>query len=190
MINLEKVKAIRNGFAYVSHMLDYPSEEILSLEFRNGLVRDYCAMSQRASVLTILDELRGQKLYDLQKHYSDLFDSNKRFTLYMTYYKFEDSRKRGTLLAKLKLLYEMFGLEISERELADYLPMMLEFLAFGHWQGDRRRQDINLLFQVIEDGTYHLLKRGREYRDDPYFRLIDAVRKELKACLEQEADVS
>ena len=32
------------------------------------------------------------------------------------------------MLAKLKVLYEMFGLKMVDNELSDYLPLMLQFL--------------------------------------------------------------
>ncbi|EUJ46011.1 hypothetical protein [Listeria rocourtiae] len=56
----------------------------------------------------------------------------------MTFYKFEDARERGQMLAKLKVLYEMFGLLPDDAELTDYLPLMLEFIDAGDWYMDER----------------------------------------------------
>jgi nitrate reductase delta subunit len=61
-----------------------------------------------------------------QTNYTGLFEMNRRYTLYMSYYKMTDSRERGTVLAKLKMLYEMFGVAETTSELSDYLPLMLD----------------------------------------------------------------
>ena len=50
----------------------------------------------------------------------------RKAPLYMTYNKFDTQKERGQMLAKLKVLYEMFGLEMVD-ELSDYLPLMLQF---------------------------------------------------------------
>ena len=45
----------------------------------------------------------------------------------MTYNQFDTQKERGQMLAKLKVLYEMFGLKMVDNELSDYLPLMLQF---------------------------------------------------------------
>lgn len=42
------------------------------------------------------------------------------------------------MLAKLKVLYEMFGLKMVDNELSDYLPLMLQFLHVASWHNDPR----------------------------------------------------
>ena len=67
------------------------------------------------------------------------------------------------MLAKLKVLYEMFGLEMVDNELSDYLPLMLEFLYVAQWQNDDRAEDnIEFVIMVIEDGTYAMLQQLRD----------------------------
>ena len=46
----------------------------------------------------------------------------------MTFNKFDTQKERGQMLAKLKVLYEMFGLKMVDNELSDFLPLMLQFL--------------------------------------------------------------
>ena len=45
----------------------------------------------------------------------------------MTFNKFDTQKERGQMLAKLKVLYEMFGLKMVDNELSDFLPLMLQF---------------------------------------------------------------
>ncbi|MBU5904568.1 molecular chaperone TorD family protein, partial [Vibrio cholerae O1] len=67
-------------------------------------------------------------LSEIKAIYTDTFDFTKKAPLYMTYNKFDTQKERGQMLAKLKVLYEMFGLEMVDNELSDYLPLMLQFL--------------------------------------------------------------
>ena len=61
------------------------------------------------------------------------------------------------MLAKLKVLYEMFGLKMIDNELSDYLPLMLQFLQVARWENDVRAEDnLKLIIMIIEDGTYEM----------------------------------
>ena len=75
----------------------------------------------------------------------------------MTYNKFDTQKERGQMLAKLKVLYEMFGLKMVDNELSDYLPLMLQFLQIADWENDDRAQEnLQLIIMIIEDGTYEM----------------------------------
>ncbi len=76
-------------------------------------------------------------LSEIKAIYTDTFDFTKKAPLYMTYNKFDTQETRQTL-AKLKVLYEMFGLEMVDNELSDYLPLMLQFLQVAEWRNDPR----------------------------------------------------
>ena len=89
-------------------------------------------------------------LDDIQQVYTQTFDFDRDTNLYMTYFKFEDQKERGQMLAKLKVLYEMFGLKMPDNELSDFLPLMLEFLYAAEWRGDERAQEsLTLLIMVL-----------------------------------------
>lgn len=186
MINFKQLHALSDAFVDLSRFIDYPDEDTFSDEAYVDFVKNYPETAQKQKLLAAVDDMRQEDLLQQQAHYSNLFEMNKRYTLYMSYYKMTDSRERGTILAKLKMLYEMFGVTIDGNELADFLPMLLEFLAFGSFDGDERRQDLKLAFQVIEDGTYELLKNAAGDIEDPYFRMIQVIREELRSCVEME----
>ena len=183
VIDIAKLDAVKTGFVYLSRLLDYPQAELLTPEFTQELAAAYAETPHKAALIAAVADLQQESLQELQTHYVGLFELNNRYTLYMTYYKLTDSRERGQVLARLKMLYEMFGVQVKGTELADYLPMMLEFLAFSDWQTDRRQQDLSLLFGVIEDGTHELLARAETVLADPYFRLVQVVRAEFKDCV-------
>jgi len=62
-------------------------------------------------------------------HYIDHFDFGKMTNLYVTYLKLGEQRERGLELLKLKKFFEANGFEITDKELPDYLPLILEFCA-------------------------------------------------------------
>ena len=97
-----------------------------------------------------------------------------------------DSRERGTVLAKLKMLYEMFGVAEATSELSDYLPLLLDFLACGDYLDDPRRVDLQLALSVIEDGTYNLLANAAADSDNPYIKLIQVTRNIIGSCVKAE----
>ncbi len=98
----------------------------------------------------------------------------------MTYNKFDTQKERGQMLAKLKVLYEMFGLEMVDNELSDYLPLMLQFLQVAEWRNDpRAEENIQLIIMIIEDGTYVMANALGE-DNNPYAYVIQALRKTLK----------
>ncbi|WP_057763812.1 nitrate reductase molybdenum cofactor assembly chaperone [Companilactobacillus tucceti] len=187
MINIEKLNSLKQGFVYLSRLLDYPQQSILTDDFVNEFKADYAETPSKDKLLNIIYKMQRYSLEELKTHYVSLFELNNRYTLYMSYYKMTDSRERGQLLAKLKMLYEMFGVRINGTEMSDYLPLMLEFLAFSDWRNDDRQQDLKLLFSVIEDGTYNLLENSKVQSEDIYFEIIKVVRAEFKSCLEEDS---
>ena len=68
------------------------------------------------------------------------------------------------------------------------MPMLLEFFAYGDFMDDSRQDDLKLALGVIEDGTYSLLQNALADADDPYMKLIKAVRGLIRSCVETEAN--
>src|SRR5665213_764885 len=67
----------------------------------------------------------------LARAYVETFDLQKRCSLYLSFYLYGDTRKRGMALLRLKHMYRAAGLLPEGPELPDYLPVMLEFAAFA-----------------------------------------------------------
>lgn len=187
MIDFERLTDLRNTFAILSRLIDYPQTDTFSQSFRERLVTDKAlSTATRGELLSLFDEIAEYSPVQRQEVYTQLFEMNRRYTLYMSYYKMTDSRERGTVLAKLKMLYEMFGVAEATSELSDYLPLLLEFLAFGEYYNDPRRQDVQLALSVIEDGTYSLLKNTVVDGNNPYIQLIRLTRTLIGSCIKME----
>ena len=187
MIDFRRLIDLKDTFAILSRLIDYPETETFSPEIRQLLLTDNAlSTATRGELLSLFDELAALSPIEVQEMYARLFEMNRRYTLYMSYYKMTDSRERGTILARLKMLYEMFGISEATSELSDYLPLLLEFLAYGDYTNDPLLQDIPLALSVIEDGTYTLLKNAVIDSDSPYIQLIRLTRSLIGSCIKME----
>ena len=88
------------------------------------------------------------------QHYVATFDLRRRCALYLTYYRYGDTRKRGMAMVEFKAAYRAAGLVPAEEELPDYLPMVLDFAA-AHPRGEKllraHRADLELLLRALRD---------------------------------------
>jgi nitrate reductase delta subunit len=111
-----------------SLLLQYPDAELRAL-----------APQIAAAAQELADEPAGRLLaptvrwwcdtpvLDVERHYVEVFDTAKRSGLYLTYYGEGDRRERGAALLRLARMYRAAGFPMQERELPDFLPVMLEF---------------------------------------------------------------
>lgn len=185
VIDVLKLYDYKPAFGFAAQHLTYPDK----LDFHPDFLEESFPVDHPAAahVRTYWDEMHTRSLDDIRELYTETFDFQKNCTLYMTYFKFEDAKERGQMLVRLKVLYEIFGLEMPEGELPDFLPLMCEFLYAAEWRNDPNApENFRLLMAVLEDGTYHLL-RSLEALGNPYAHLIRGLRETFKACLEREA---
>lgn len=185
VINTKNYEKIAPAFSFLSLACDYPTKELLGDEFFTEVIKDFPEIEAKEEFLEIL-RFQAEGLENLKERFTQLFELNKKQTLYCTYYRLEDSKERGSLLAKLKMLYEMFGCQLEKAEYTDYLPTLLEFLSVADWQEDQRLADLQLAFSVVEDGTYELLKNSQALKNEPYIRLMTLIRQVLRYCLTVE----
>lgn len=182
MIDFIKLSEHRQAFGLYARLLAYPDHRMdWSIE-QDG---DF-SPSASEWIQKFREKTEKFDLDELQELYVQTFDFQKGTNLYMTYAKFEDGKERGPMLANLKLIYEMNGLEIMDNELPDYLPLMCEFLHAADWSAhSQMKESMNLLLAVMEDGTYKLLKE-LEKAASPYYNVVKAIRETFKLCLLQE----
>jgi nitrate reductase molybdenum cofactor assembly chaperone NarJ/NarW len=114
-----------------SLLLDYPDEELMD---RRPLLRQAVTRLPVAAAEPFgrfLDHLDRTPLPELTADYVATFDHRKRCCLYLTYYAYGDTRKRGMALLRFKHAYRTAGLELDDGELPDHLAVVLEFAATG-----------------------------------------------------------
>ena len=128
------VEAERVILHAVSRLLEYPDKQWNNtlVQIRNE--REQASVGSQLSEIWqwIDDFLRWADSTNEEErlhHYIHLFDFNKKTTLYMTYVRYGEERERGQALLSLKQIYEEAGFSMTDKELSDFLPLVLEFAA-------------------------------------------------------------
>ena len=139
-------------FKVASVLLQYPTMALF-----DGLRQLESAVgsgprSTRESFGRMLAWLGGTAPDAVARHYVETFDLRRRCALYLTYYRYGDTRKRGMAMLEYKAAYRAAGLVPAESELPDYLPMVLDFAA-AHPRGEKllraHRADLELLLRAL-----------------------------------------
>ncbi|GAB3490050.1 nitrate reductase molybdenum cofactor assembly chaperone [Amycolatopsis cihanbeyliensis] len=84
-----------------------------------------------APLTAFLDHIDATPLIELAADYVATFDHRKRFSPYLTYFAYGDTRKRGMALLRFKHAYQAAGQRLGDSELPDHLAVVLEFAATG-----------------------------------------------------------
>ncbi|WP_299037955.1 nitrate reductase molybdenum cofactor assembly chaperone [uncultured Pseudokineococcus sp.] len=164
-----------------SLLLDYPGEELQS---RLPLLRAAVAplpVDLAGPLGRALDHVETTPLAQQQADYVATFDLRRRCSLYLTYYTYGDTRKRGMALLQFKHLYSRAGLALGDAELPDHLAVVLEFAATG----DARRGE--RLLTSYRTGV-ELIRLALEERGSPYVDVLRAVCATLPALPAQDRE--
>lgn len=116
----------------LSVLLRYPDQAVQQAapELAGVLADDgLLSFEQRVSLQPLLDTLAGSDLLDAQERYVGLFDRGRAVSLHLFEHVHGESRDRGQAMVDLRDRYEAQGLEITAKELPDYLPLFLEYLS-------------------------------------------------------------
>jgi nitrate reductase delta subunit len=151
-----------------SVLLGYPDDELFG---RLPLLRSAVAplpVEFAGPLGRFLDHLETTPLTEQQAVYVETFDLRRRCSLYLTYYAYGDTRKRGMALLQFKHLYGRAGLALDDSELPDHLAVVLEFTAIGDAvRGER-------LLTEHRPGL-ELIRLALEERRSPYADVLHAV---------------
>ncbi|MCD9877188.1 nitrate reductase molybdenum cofactor assembly chaperone [Streptomyces guryensis] len=102
---------------------------------------------------------------ELAAHYVQVFDFKNRHSLYLSWWRDGDTRRRGMSLVRFKDVYRAAGLEFTGEELPDFLPAVLEFAA--------RTGNTDLLTE--HRAGLGLLRARLTAFGTPYASVLDAV---------------
>lgn len=92
--------------------------------------------------------------------YVETFDLRSKTGLYLTAHELGDSPKRGAALLRLKNMLRRSGLDHIEEELADYLPLLFEYLAVSEELEEHERlirrigTALKRIYDNIDDKSY------------------------------------
>lgn len=136
--------------------LGYPDEELLEQLplLRGALV--HVPEPARSRLAGLLDHLSSTDPTTLAAQYVATFDLRRRCCLYLTYYAYGDTRKRGVALLAFKQAYRTAGVELSDDELPDHLCVVLEFAATADLEAGRQllldhRAGLEVLRLALQD---------------------------------------
>lgn len=120
-----------NSLKLFSVLLDYPRDELWQnnqelLEAADGL---QLSNARRAQLKNFVVELLAQPPMAAQEAWLGLFDRGRAMSLLLFEHIHGESRDRGQAMVDLMQTYLDNGFELSAKELPDYLPLMLEYLA-------------------------------------------------------------
>ena len=160
----------RPGFKVPSILLQYPTQALFDgLDELTAAARS-SPRAARGDLLAFLGWLRATPPHEVAQHYVETFDLRRRCALYLTYYRHGDTRRRGMALLAFKTAYRTAGLVLTDDDLPDYLPVVLDFAAVAP-AGER------LLRQHRAD--LELVRRALHQAGTPYAQVVDAVCAQL-----------
>ncbi|ARJ21843.1 nitrate reductase molybdenum cofactor assembly chaperone [Bacillus sp. ISL-8] len=123
-------QSLQTAFSCSSFLLSYPElgwrEALLELQEE---IQEIEQEEIRASLTTFIKTALDKTDNQLIDSYVYTFDFGKKTNMYLTYMKTGEQRERGIELLELKQHYQKSGFNVTDKELPDYLPLLLEFLA-------------------------------------------------------------
>lgn len=167
-------------FRLLSALLDYPSDGFLEalrelagndpLAFVAGVDEtQVLGDDERRSVASFITMLLATDPMELQGSYVQCFDLTAEHSLHLTHHLFGEEKTRGPALIDLGEFYRSYGLQADEKELPDYLPVMLEFVStLGLDEAWVFLSDVAKVLKVLAD---NLEKSASAYA--PLVRIIE-----------------
>ncbi|WP_300610250.1 nitrate reductase molybdenum cofactor assembly chaperone [Trebonia sp.] len=166
------------GYKLASVLLQYPTMALFDGLGQLAEAASGAPRASRAPFGLFLEWLSRTPPETVGRHYVETFDLRRRCALYLTYYRYGDTRKRGMAMLAFKAAYRGAGLQPVQGdgeaggELPDYLPLVLEFAAL-HPRGEKllraHRADLELLLRALREVP------------SPYAHVVGAVCAQLPA---------
>jgi nitrate reductase molybdenum cofactor assembly chaperone NarJ/NarW len=172
-----------------ANLLDYPTPALAQqaqslsrtlLEEPDG-VQGASQAEAVALVTSFQDNVEKMSPKQVEELYTSTFDMQPLCYPYVGYHLFGESYKRGAFMAQLNEGYRSFGYQV-EKELPDYVPAILRFLAVG----DRARQSDfcrGLLSEGLAPAVSKMASAFNQQSQNPYAAVIAALHLFLAAFL-------
>ncbi|MCY8425541.1 nitrate reductase molybdenum cofactor assembly chaperone [Bacillus vallismortis] len=156
-------------FSALSALLSYPDEEWRAeLPDWKALIYEISNRHIREKLLRFFEASANFTQEALIEHYVYTFDFGKKTNMYVTYFNSGEQRERGIELLHLKNTYQQSGFMPTDKELPDYLPLMLEFAAVAEMEA------VNSVFETYLSNVRELASR-LEKNDSIYAELLHVL---------------
>ena len=113
-------------------------------------------------------DARGPISIFLQERYVELFDRSRALSLHLFEHVHGESRDRGQAMVDLLQVYEQAGLQMTVRQLPDYLPVFLDFVTTR--EPKSAREHLKEVAPLLAD-----IGEGLARRVSPWKPLIDVL---------------
>jgi nitrate reductase delta subunit len=154
----------------IAVLLDYPQDELWAHgdELRQAVDDPALSPARRAALRGFIDELLATEPMDAQERWLGLFDRGRSMSLLLFEHIHGESRDRGQAMVDLLSTYKKAGFELGAKQLPDYLPVVLEFLATQ--PVDEVRDWLGHTAHILE-----LLAARAQERQSPYAVLVESL---------------
>ncbi len=166
----------------LSALLCYPQADMQAAlgEMAEALNREKLVPErERRALRAFMSRLERTDLMELQERYVATFDRGRALSLHLFEHVHGQSRDRGQAMVNLLEVYRRHGFELDARELPDYIPLFLEYLA---------QRPMGEALDMLADAMHvmallsaRLAERGSDYR-----AIFDA----LAAVVGEPADIA
>lgn len=162
----------------LSLLIDYPDNELFlgdTLADCAEIVAKSTLISPavRQQIIDLIEDLIDTGSLEAQARYDGLFERGRSLSLWLFEHVHGESRDRGQAMVDLMGQYEEAGFEISVKELPDYLPLYLEFLAY---QATVIEDDIQIRMDIADVSHIIALLAARlEHRGSMYKGCFNAL---------------
>ena len=160
----------RLAFKLLSILFDYPSAEFRQVAESWGEIEALLSGWCRGFAQLVRSFL--ENVGDPEDAYVSVFEAPPKCPPYAHGYIFrEGDGEVGKFLLEIKVWYKSAGLDIANRELPDYLPAMLEYVA--------HTGDFNFLARYVAPWIGKF-RACLEREGSPYARLAEALEKAIE----------
>ncbi len=158
-------------YRIVSALLGYPGASLReALPEIGGAVAAGAGLSveERKVLARFIGALADRNPTEAEADYVHTFDMVPEHSLHLTHHLIGADKNRGPALIDLTEFYREYGFQIAQRELPDYLPLMLEFVSELGAEEDR-------LFLTRWGKVLRQLRTNLADAGSPYADLIGLV---------------
>lgn len=174
---MSDIDALFDAHMALGLALDYPGDDWP--ERLDAIEAAHLAESVDIPIRRFIAVARDWGPVRLREHYVATFDNKRRCNLYMTYFNMGDTRRRGAALVNFSSLYRAVGFEADDRELPDYLPLLLELSA--------RSRDllVSEVLAAVHPGI-EITRQALIRLNSPYAHLLDALTATLPSLTDEQ----
>lgn len=158
-------------YKLLARLVDYPTEEMLeNLPEIGKLIEEDATISasEKEGLSEFISWLGESELLRLQENYVNTFDMVPEHDLHLTHHLFGDDRGRGPALVDLSEHFKSAGLDISAKEIPDFLPLILEYVSTLDDMGAR-------VFLGDAAKVLTVLAANLEKAESPYAKLMRII---------------